>query len=306
METKTANDYYIEYSEKQNLLTDTELISVFNDNVGISSFGVSRQGLLSSIKEQLIERKIDFSLIGNAKSISYSSCVILKGKKLFKIQDLKKTEVNNLLLNYFKNNEPEKLKFKPKVTSFDNQNIKFGLFKHQGLLNLSVKKMLTNTSLKTEKKKNASKFDFFKVLTHLFMLSAFSGLIFGGFYFITSSINENDYVSIFIGSLMIVLGLFFVSNFYFSKKECLSTFFGYSFTFILIGFWLIIFLSLVFTLFYLPLFNKSDLSIDLELLVLKDVLVRVLILVFNVIMLYRSYKYLMKYLTGHTTNANNQ
>jgi len=142
MKTKTTFDYFQEFTAEHNKLTDLELTFIFNSSVGISAFGVARQGYLWSIKEQLKNRKIDFSSIGNEKTMSYKYCVVLKNKKLYKITELEKEEVEKIFNEYFKNNYPEKLIFNPKILDYDNEQFRFGMGKHFGVLVMNTNKML--------------------------------------------------------------------------------------------------------------------------------------------------------------------
>ena len=89
---KLAKDYFLEFKAELAQLSDSELIDRFNGEVGVCAFGVARQGYLWAIREELQERKIDFSSVGDDKVMSYKYVVFLKDKKLFLFSELEKEE----------------------------------------------------------------------------------------------------------------------------------------------------------------------------------------------------------------------
>ena len=72
---KLAKDYFLEFKAELAQLSDSGLIDRFNGEVGVLAFGVARQGHLWTIREELQERKIDFSSVGNDKVMSYKYVV---------------------------------------------------------------------------------------------------------------------------------------------------------------------------------------------------------------------------------------
>jgi len=72
---KVAKDYFLEFRAELAVLSDSGLIERFNGGVGVIAFGVARQGYLWAIREELQERKIDFSSVGNDKVMSYKYVV---------------------------------------------------------------------------------------------------------------------------------------------------------------------------------------------------------------------------------------
>jgi len=79
----TVIEYYQYFKKDLVKLTNDELVNRFNREVGIRAFGIARQGYLWALEEEFDKRKIDYSNIGNNKSISYKYVVFLKGKKLY-------------------------------------------------------------------------------------------------------------------------------------------------------------------------------------------------------------------------------
>lgn len=106
----------------------------FNREVGIPAFGIARQGYLWAIREQLIRRNIDFSCVGDEKVISYKNVVFLRNNKLYKFSDLDKEDANNEFQKYMRNNHSDKMQFNPKMIDYNNEQVRFGMQKHQGVL----------------------------------------------------------------------------------------------------------------------------------------------------------------------------
>lgn len=77
-----APHYYKYYTTELNKYSDKELIIAFNKSIGIRAFNIARQGYLWAMRTQLERRKIDFSVVGNEKVMSYKNKVKLINKKL--------------------------------------------------------------------------------------------------------------------------------------------------------------------------------------------------------------------------------
>lgn len=142
MKTKTSSNYFQEFTIEHNKITDLELVYLFNEQVGNSGWGITRQGYLQSIKEQLKKREIDYSSIGNKNTISYKYCIILRNKKLYLITELNKSEVESIFIEYFKCILPKKLKYNPKIMDYNFEILRFGMKKHFGVLNMSCNKLI--------------------------------------------------------------------------------------------------------------------------------------------------------------------
>jgi len=146
METKQALEYFKEFSEIFKNITDLELVSHFNSSVNINAYGIARQGYLNALIEQIDKRKIDYSSIRNKNAISFRYCIFLKDKKLYKLTELDKSEVEFFLNEYLKNSYPEKLIFNPEIVEYDNEILRFRMKKkHLEILDIRVKKMFENT-----------------------------------------------------------------------------------------------------------------------------------------------------------------
>ena len=97
---KVAKDYFLEFKAELAQLSDSELIDRFNFAVGVRAFGVARQGYLWAMREELQERKIDFSSIGDDTVMSFKSVVFLKDKKLFRLSELEKEDAQERFVSY--------------------------------------------------------------------------------------------------------------------------------------------------------------------------------------------------------------
>lgn len=63
-------------------LTNGELIGLINKGVRIRVFGSTRQKHINSLHNELINRNIDFSCIGDLKCLSLARPVVLVGNQL--------------------------------------------------------------------------------------------------------------------------------------------------------------------------------------------------------------------------------
>jgi hypothetical protein len=76
-----SNQYKKAYLEQLNYLTNNELVEQFNSKVGIQYFNFALQGFMGAMHEELQSRKIDYTEIGNEKTISYAHKIkIIDGK----------------------------------------------------------------------------------------------------------------------------------------------------------------------------------------------------------------------------------
>jgi hypothetical protein len=76
-----SNQYKKEYLIQLKKLTDNELAEQFNSKVGIQYFNFSIQGFMGAMREELQSRKIDYSEIGDEKTMSYANKMkIIDGK----------------------------------------------------------------------------------------------------------------------------------------------------------------------------------------------------------------------------------
>lgn len=146
---KTPYQYKQEYIELLKSLSDIELIKRFNAQVGIRTWGIARQGYINALRFEIERRGIDFSLIGNENYLSFKYAVCLKDNKLYRIGDLPENEVQKLLQDYISLTDPFKTKFNLKISTCNNDQVKFGMNKHNGVLVLS-----SNLLLKTIYKGN--------------------------------------------------------------------------------------------------------------------------------------------------------
>lgn len=137
---KTAKDYFNKFAKELSVLDNNEFISRFNREVGISAFGLARQGYLWAIREELQQRNIDFSSVGDEKVISYANVVFLRNKKLYKFSELEKEDANCEFLKFMRKNHSEKMQFKPKMIDYDDEKIWFRMENHQEVLIMETNK----------------------------------------------------------------------------------------------------------------------------------------------------------------------
>ena len=76
-----SNQYKKEYLIQLKKLTNNELAEQFNSKVGIRYFNFALQGFMGAMREELQSRKIDYTEIGDEKTISYANKIkIIDGK----------------------------------------------------------------------------------------------------------------------------------------------------------------------------------------------------------------------------------
>ncbi|TWO30335.1 hypothetical protein E1J38_014860 [Seonamhaeicola sediminis] len=59
-----------------------------------------------------------------------------------KLSELSKKRVIELFEQYFTENFPEKLKFNPTLIEYNDDNVKFGMWKHHGVLNMGSENLI--------------------------------------------------------------------------------------------------------------------------------------------------------------------
>lgn len=143
---KTPKDYFLEFKAELCRLNDDEFIGQFNDTVGISAFGVARSGYLWAIKEELKRREIDFSSVGNEKIMCWKYVVFLKDRKLYRFSELDEKDAENWFKKYMLENHSDKIKFNPKMIEYNDDQIRFGMQKHQGVLVMETNNIAKKTT----------------------------------------------------------------------------------------------------------------------------------------------------------------
>ena len=77
---KTGHDYFREYQKKMELDSDEQIIARFNREVKSQGSGTARFSYLSALHHEFIRRGFDFSVVGDAKSLSFKNLVSLENK----------------------------------------------------------------------------------------------------------------------------------------------------------------------------------------------------------------------------------
>lgn len=76
-----------EYQLRFDSFTDEEIIEAFNSQVGNGGTGTAKMTYLRAIRSQLIKRNIDFSEVGDERTMSYKRKVNLNGKKIVIVEN---------------------------------------------------------------------------------------------------------------------------------------------------------------------------------------------------------------------------
>lgn len=71
-----------EFLERFGLISDEELIQVFNKEVENNGWGTARAAYLSAIHNEFERRFFDYSEIGNIDSLSFNNQIVLNDKKI--------------------------------------------------------------------------------------------------------------------------------------------------------------------------------------------------------------------------------
>ena len=86
-------DFKTEFKMRFEANSDQELVNAFNSQVENHGSGSAKMAFLSALREELNKRSIDFSSVGDERSMSYANCVVLKGKKMCLLDELTFEEV---------------------------------------------------------------------------------------------------------------------------------------------------------------------------------------------------------------------
>lgn len=80
--TKTSHDYAIEFEHSFENEPDDKIVELFNNEIGKNAWGTARAGYILALSNTFSKRGIDFSIIGDWKSISLAKRVRLVDKHL--------------------------------------------------------------------------------------------------------------------------------------------------------------------------------------------------------------------------------
>lgn len=149
---KTVEEYFQEYYKKLDRKSDDEMVKIFNFRVHANTAGIV-QGFLRAIREQFKDRGIDFTVADGNNGFTLMYVTVLKGKKLFLINQIKKSEVVDLFNIYFEEIHRDKIYFNPKIISYNNDEIHFRLDNFDGTLvidtNDIIKKVIEHEYFKS-------------------------------------------------------------------------------------------------------------------------------------------------------------
>jgi len=109
-------DLKTEFKTRFESNSDQELINAFNSQVENHGSGSAKMAFLSALREELNKRSIDFSSVGDEKSMSYSKCVVLKDKKMCLLDELTFNEVDKIADAWMKKEVPSMLYDNAKLT----------------------------------------------------------------------------------------------------------------------------------------------------------------------------------------------
>lgn len=86
MKSNTQN-YFEEFKVRFSTYTDRQIISAFNKEVGSKGWGTARASFLSAIHTEFERREINYSEIGDEKSLSFQNFICLEGKKVIVVNE---------------------------------------------------------------------------------------------------------------------------------------------------------------------------------------------------------------------------
>lgn len=140
----TVDEKIEEYVLRFSSLTDEEFIACFNREVGINAWVSARQIYFAAIREELDRRRLDYSIIGDERRMSYRYVVYLSGKKILRLSDLPGNEVAALFTGWMSDYRPEIAELKPELVDYDNDTIRFSVTGHTGLLSMESNNLVNN------------------------------------------------------------------------------------------------------------------------------------------------------------------
>lgn len=108
---ETPHDYFLYFMESHNRKSDQELILAFNSSVGLNCFGIPRGGNLSAIWQQLKDRGIDYSQVGeDGRYLSFKRYVFLHERKLHLLSTLPEQTIFDIIYQRNLIDRPERKK----------------------------------------------------------------------------------------------------------------------------------------------------------------------------------------------------
>lgn len=142
MQNKTFESYFKKYSEQFASYTSQKLVTAFNREVDIWFMGINRQAYLIALIREFNNRNIDYSLIGDRRSVSFSHVVYLKNNKLHRLEDLSPVEVVVIFDNYLAHKHPEKRILNPTIIEYTSDLVRFTLFGYNKVFNLDANELV--------------------------------------------------------------------------------------------------------------------------------------------------------------------
>ena len=118
-------DLKTEFKTRFGSNSDQELISAFNSQVDNHGSGSAKMAFLGALKEELNKRSIDYSSVGDARSMSYAKCVVLKDKKMCLLDELTFEEVAKIADAWMKKEAPSMLYDNAKLTRIHEGQLTF-------------------------------------------------------------------------------------------------------------------------------------------------------------------------------------
>jgi hypothetical protein len=144
MKMKSIKEYRDEYFNDFVELDNEGLINRFNNQVGVGPRGPAGQGYCWALKDVLRLKYIDFSAVGDERTMSYAYCVILKEKKLVRVIDLSINEIEPLFRKWVATCRPEMsgAPYVKGVYKDDNLHIASGIRGNGIQMTLSIKNVM--------------------------------------------------------------------------------------------------------------------------------------------------------------------
>jgi hypothetical protein len=98
---------YLKHSKLFNRFSDPRLVTFYNLQVGKNESELVKEGMIAALREEFYKRRIDYSTILDDDLKSLNNCVIMVGKKLYKITELPPEVTEGLVMMQLKSKDQD-------------------------------------------------------------------------------------------------------------------------------------------------------------------------------------------------------
>ncbi|AVR44764.1 hypothetical protein C7S20_05505 [Christiangramia fulva] len=123
-------------------LTDIELVSKLNKQVGIKYWGMGRASIIRALRKQLEKRGIDTSSISGEKTFSLKYCVVLDNKKLVRLGEIPENRLMLILKAYLRKCYPDCKLGELRIINYDLDKLQFTVSVHNTLYEIPINDLL--------------------------------------------------------------------------------------------------------------------------------------------------------------------